>query len=236
MSISYALYKNHLTSDPDDCMAKVMVRGSAELDDIVDRMTELGTTVTKTDIIAVIEDSLRATESLLLEGFRVNFGDLVQLYPTIKGVFNGMTDSYDKSRHRLDIAANPGTRIRKKVKTEARTEKEETAKPFPVPLEFIDTASESSNESATPGNIGTVNGNRLKFNPQKADEGIFFIHTSDSTEIKAASIQKNKPGQQVFLIPSELTSGESYAVEIRTRFTNDSTLRKGRLEEELTAI
>lgn len=235
MSINYALYKNHLTSDPRDCMALVQIKGSADLEDIIDRMSELGTTVTRTDIVAVVEDTIRATESLLLDGFRVNLGGLVQLFPSIKGVFESTTDTFDKSRHRLHISALPGTRLKKKVSSNATVEKTKGAKTVPVPLEYIDIASESSDSTITPGSIGTINGNSLNYDSQKDDEGIFFINTENGTSSKVSIIQKNKPSQLVFQIPDSLTSGETYSLEVRTRYSGESKLREGSLEYELTA-
>lgn len=39
-------------------------------------MLDRGSTVSRTDIVAVLEDAIEACESLLLDGMRVNFGGL----------------------------------------------------------------------------------------------------------------------------------------------------------------
>jgi hypothetical protein len=83
----------------------------------------------------------------------------------------------------------------------------------------------------TPGNIGTINGHRLKFNPAEAAEGIFLIAAGGS-ETKAAAIQKNKPGQLVFLVPT--LAEDTYHLEVRAIFGKETQPRTGRLEEELT--
>jgi len=40
MSISYALFENHLTSDPNDYSARVQSSGSVDLNAIADRMID----------------------------------------------------------------------------------------------------------------------------------------------------------------------------------------------------
>ena len=82
----------------------------------------------------------------------------------------------------------------------AKITKTDTIIPAPTPAEFIDTASGTANDLITAANIATVNGWRLKFDPDAADEGIFLI-ADDSSEIKATSVATNKPSQLTFLVP-----------------------------------
>ena len=231
MSINYALFENHLTSDPDDYAAQVKITGSADLEALAERMIDQGSTVTKPDILAVLEDTIKATESCLLDGYRVQLGGLCELFPRIKGVFNGITDTFDASRHRVDVGANPGARVRKTVRVGATVTKIETIKPAPALLEYVDLGSGETNGTITSGNIGTINGHRLKFNPEQDDEGIYFVNIDSGAEVKLTAIQKNKPGQLVFLTPT-VPDGQYY-LEVRTRFSESAELRTGRLDEVL---
>jgi len=231
MAINYALFENHLTSDPDDYAAQVRITGSADLEALAQRMIDQGSTVTKPDILAVLEDTIKATESCLLDGYRVQLGGLCELFPRIKGVFNGITDTFDPSRHRVDVGANPGARVRRTVRVGATVTKAETIKPAPALLEYVDLGSGETNGKITSGNIGTINGHRLKFNPDQDDEGIYFVNIDTAAEVKLTAIQKNKPGQLVFLTPS--VPGGQYYLEVRTRFREPAELRTGRLDEIL---
>lgn len=231
MAISYALFENHLTSDPDDYAAQVKSTGSAGLEVIAQRMINQGSTVTKPDILAVLEDAIKATESCLLDGYRVQLGGLCELFPRIKGVFNGITDTFDASRHRVDVGANPGARVRKTVREGAAVTKAETIKPEPALLQYVDLGSGETNGKITSGNIGTINGHRLKFDPDQDDNGIYFVNIDNAAEVKVTTIQKNKPGQLVFLAPS-MPDGQYY-LEVRTRFRDSAELRTGRLNEIL---
>ena len=232
MTISYALFENHLTSDPDDYLAQVKTNGTADLEQIAQRMIDQGSTTTKADILAVLEDTIKACESYLLDGFRVDFGGMCKLTGSVSGVFNGITDSFDPSRHRIDVNASVGKRIRKTVRQDATVEKVETVLPSPSPLEYVDLASGETNNSITAGTIGTLNGHRLKFNPAQADEGLFLIDAV-AAEHKITAIQKNKPAQLVFSVGGAAL-GDCH-LEVRARLGDDtSELRTGRLDATLT--
>lgn len=233
MPINYALFENNLTSDPNDYAAQVQTTASADLDAIVKRIIQQGSTSTEADIAAVLEDAIKACEALLLEGNRVNFGGLCELFPRLTGVFNGITDSFDATRHRIDVGANPGSRIRKTVRDNAQAVKVESVKPAPAPLEYSDLGSGEINGTVTPGNIGTINGNRLKYDPAQADEGIFFSPVGGGAATKATVVQKNKPSQLVFLVPAGLAAGD-YRLVVTARMSNGTELRTGILDATLT--
>lgn len=233
MTINYALFENHLTSDPDDYAAQVRIAGSADLDAIARRILEEGSTVGEADVMAVLIAAVAACESLLLEGMRVNLGDLCQLFPRISGVFHGPTDHFDPARHRLDVGASPGKGVRKAVREEGQVAKVESVKPAPTLMRYGDLASGEVNGTLTPGNIGTVDGHRLKFDPDQADEGIFLVAAAGET--KVAMTQKNKPGQLVFLVPTGLAPGE-YHLEVRARMRESSEIRTGRLDATLVVV
>ena len=234
MTIRYALFENHLTSDPADYAAIVKPAGSADTEAIIDRIVQQGSTVTRADIAAVMEDLIAASESLLLEGFRINLGGLCELYVSLKGVFNGAADTFDPARHRLEAGASAGSRLRARIAADGTVAKDETILPAPSPIEYVDLGSGETNTTITCGNIGTLNGHRLSFNPAAADEGIWLIHDG-GTEIQITAVQKNKPAQLVFLIPSGIPPVGSYFFEVRKRFGDgDSALRTGRLETPLS--
>ncbi|RLC75421.1 MAG: hypothetical protein DRJ03_30290 [Chloroflexi bacterium] len=236
MAINYALFENHLTSDPDDYAAKVQTNGTADLELIVQRMIDQGSTTTKADILAVLEDTIKACESYLLDGFRVDFGGMCRLSPSVSGVFNGAVDTFDPSRHRVDVSAAVGKRIRKTVREQASVAKVESILPSPSPLEYVDMASGETNNTITSGTIGTLNGHRLKFNPDGVGEGLFLIDDVGA-EYKIEAIQKNKPAQLVFLVPATPPAGMEYRMEVRARLGDaTSDRRMGRLEATLTKV
>ncbi len=232
MPIHYALFENNVTADPDDYAASVQMTDTADLDTLIRRMIERGSTTTRADILPVMEDGIGACESMLLDGMRVNFGGLVELFPRVRGIFNGATDTFDPARHSVDVGANPGSRVRQTVRDTASVVKDEAVKPSPNPLEYRDVGSDTTNDQVTPGNIGQLSGSRLKYDATQADEGIYFVATAGG-ETKVATVQKNKPSQLVFLVPAGLLAG-TYYVEVRARIRGGTDLRIGRLDSVLT--
>ena len=196
-------------------------------------MLEQGSTTTKADILAVMEDQIKAIESLILDGKRVELGGLVILYPKIKGVFSNVNDTYTPARHQIDAGATAGIRLKNRLKSDARLEKVETVKPKPSLVQFKDWGSNEVNGMLTINNIGSITGHRLKYNAENDDEGIFFIKTDDNTETKVTVVQKNKPGELVFLIPGSLTAG-TYNLEVRVRISNGTEIRQSMLDDVLT--
>jgi hypothetical protein len=240
MAIKYALYLNQLTPRPNDCVGFVQITASADREKIADRMLEQGSTVTKMDILAVLEGAERAVVSLLLDGFRVQVGGLVDLFPRVIGVFEGSDDKFDRSRHRLDVGANPGVRVRREVRARARPEKVQPGVAGPIVSEFRDLATASMNETMTRGNIGTLRGSRLQFSTEKPDEGIFLKPVEGdgrSVQIPKGNVQKNKPSELVFLVPNGDTLQEGdYVVEVRTRAKGSSQLRSSALERTIVVV
>jgi len=206
MPIRYALYENNLTTDPADYAAVVQISGAADLEAVAQRITEQGSTVTKADILGVLEGEARAVESLLADGWRVNL-PLVSLFPRIRGVFNGPTDAFQAARHQVDVAAVPGGRLRASVRAHAQVQKVEAGKPAPLLLEYTDVNSGEVNGPLTPGGIGRLRGSRLKFDPADAAQGIFFVPESGPA-VRLSMVATNKPGELVFGVPAGLAAGD----------------------------
>jgi hypothetical protein len=230
MSINYALFKNHLTSDPDDYRAMVLSNGTAELEDVIDRMIEQGSTVVKADILSVLEDYYTAIENMVLEGMSVltpgaNYG------ASIKGVFNSQADSFDPNRHQVRASVSPGKRFRKAIRERSQPAKQEATRPKPSLLEFTDLNSDVRNSVLTPGGMGQVVGHRLKFDAEDPAQGIFFVAADDS-ETEVTVVGRNMPGELMFLIPEGLTAGD-YTLEVRAGFGEDD-IRSGALDVPLT--
>jgi hypothetical protein len=228
MSIHYALFENHLTTDRNDYSAKVSPVRVVELNEVINRMVERGSTVTRPDILSVMDDFQEALQSLLEEGSNVNL-PFANYSMSIKGVFDGQNDTFDSHNHQIMCRLHPGRDLKKFIAGNVSAIKEETIKPSPNLIDIIDVATGERNSILTPGNMGTIIGSRLKFNADSADEGIYFIDESN-TESKAPFVGKNKPGELMFLIPENLTAG-SYTLEVRASFGD--LIRSGQLSGTL---
>jgi hypothetical protein len=80
--------------------------------------------------------------------------------------------------------------------------------------------------------MGQVVGHRLKFDPEDAAQGIFFV-ADDGTETKVAVVGRNKPAELIFMVPGDLDAGE-YTLEVRATLHGSNDVRVGALEAPLT--
>ena len=238
MPIQYALFENHVTSDPNDYAGIVQISGSADGDDLVQDIIDQGSTVTKPDVLAVTADLLLAVRRRLEMGQRVNYFGMSEFFPRVKGVFNGPTDPWDQARHRVDVGSNPGIELREAVRAGATVQRVEAVKPSPNLIEYFDFGSDTANDQVTVGSAGKISGSRLKFAAATADEGIYFVATAGG-ETKVSMVTYNKPGRLDFLVPATLVPG-TYNLEVRARMgrppagPDTRELRVGRLDATLT--
>ncbi|MBN1436835.1 MAG: DUF4469 domain-containing protein [Sedimentisphaerales bacterium] len=231
MTIPYALYENKLSETDNAYAARVLCYNTVGLQDLADYIVNQGTTVRRADILAVLENLCQACESLLIMGMRIQLGGVCEMFTKIKGNFDGPTDSFDPSRHTLDVGTNAGGRIRRAVREQASLTKGETILPAPDVLQYEDLTSGEVDGLITPYGVGTINGSRLKFDPAAGDEGVFLIR-GEGTALPVLLMQRNMPKQLVFQLP-DLPLDEDLTLEVRTRYTTDGELRSGRLRVPL---
>ena len=225
MSLQYALYPNYLTTDPNDYMAIVQDQESHEIEDIIDIMISRGSTVTKAEALSVIEEYEAAIEQVLADGESVNTS-IMRVTGSIPGVFNELTDRFDEARHYVRLNMNPGPRV-KRAAGNIEVEKIEADRPEPALKLFEDIASNTTNETLTPGGVAKITGSLLKVDPEAADQGLFFI-ASDGTATRSDTYIRNKPANLIAMVPDNLPSGE-YSVEVRALMHNTDNVRAGRL-------
>ena len=171
--LKYALRENLLTPEPNDYMAQVTDSQSYNLEKIIDKMIERGSTLTKADITATMQIYTETICSLLEEGFQINT-PLINTSMSISGVFDGATDSFDSSRHNVNINITPGTKL-KETLSKVKTQKVEATSTDPFVTEVKDIVSGVVNECLTAGGILQAAGSRLKFDNADEAQGVFLV-------------------------------------------------------------
>lgn len=229
MALKFALFENHLTSDPGDYMAVVQNLQSKTQEDVINLMISRGSTVTKAEALSVLEEYTIALLQLLKDGYAINT-PVFNLSPSVKGVFTSPDQSFNSSVHSVKINITTGARLRE-IGKQVIVEKVKGASPQPD-IEYLDDlGSGTRNEELTPGNIAQVRGSRLKFDPADPAQGIFLI-AAGGAETKVATVARNKPAQVDFLVPP-LLPGE-YRLEVRAAIYKTAEIRKGALQALLT--
>lgn len=232
MSIRYTLNQSPFAGKDAPYCARVSANASANLEDVVERIMHQGSTVTRADVLAVLENALLAAEGFLLDGIRVNLGGLVELYPTVRGTFTSASDRFDQERHRVDISSTAGRRLRRRFRQQAEVIKADASPNAPRIVQFQDLQA-GINHKITPGGMGVVSGCNLKFNPQAADEGLWFMPLQSGSPVKASIFQKIMPAQLVFQNPAILPPGPC-RLEVHARVRGVKRLTTGTLDTLLT--
>jgi len=226
----YMLLLNHLTQDPDDCIARVRSQGVADETVLVDDMLKRGTTLNRPELEGTLHMLYDVVLARLGEGYVVRTS-LGEMSLTIRGVFEDDEDVFDSARHTLDVSiATPG-QMREDVQRQVSLEKSITVKKHPQPGRLEDIATGETNGLITPGGMGGLRGAFLKFDPADPQQGIFFIDAAGN-ETRVSMLGVNKPSQQMFLVPPTLASG-AYTLEVRA-VMGTAGLRSGRLPHTLT--
>ena len=229
-AIEYVIRKSTLITVPGAHVASVCPGQPADMEEILERIAEHDSTVSKPDILCVMEDFFSAVERLLLEGRNVNT-PLASFRVGIQGLFEGLNDAFDPTRHRLVARVSPGPRLRKAVARRAEALKQEEAdKRTPKPNEYVDVNTGAHDSALTSGGMGHVLGHRLNFDPTDARQGIFFL-AADSGETRVEVVGRNKPGELLFTVP--VLAPGSYTLEVRTILNGNHEVRSGRLSAAL---
>jgi HU-like DNA-binding protein/uncharacterized protein with Ig-like fold DUF4469 len=230
MALKFALFENHLTSAPGDYMAVTTDNVSVGREEIIERMIRSGSTVTKAEALSVLEEYSRALEEHLMEGNNV-VTPLYRISQSISGVFDSRSEAFKKEKHRININIHPGLRLRE-IRSQIAVERVEGTPAHPVPIDFKDVVSDSMNDVLTPGGVGELTGNDLKFDPAQSDQGIFLI-AGDGTITRVSTIVRNKPSNLIFMITDGLATG-NYSLEVRSVLPGTKNIRTGLLDAELT--
>ena len=213
--LKYNLTENPLTERPDDYSAQTHSVTSLDKEAVITRILNLGTLLTRTDIIAVLNGLEEVVVGALHEGCNVTL-PLFNTSFSVSGVFESPSDSFDANRHKLNINLSRGVLLRNAEKT-VKFEKTNAPAPQPNILEVKDSMTGSVNEKLTAKGVVEMYGYNLKIEGNDPACGLWFINDAGN-ETKVERIIKNKPTRIIALIP-DLDKGD-YRIKIVTRFSN----------------
>jgi hypothetical protein len=222
--LDYSLHDNPLTERKDDFAAQTHPKTSYTKEQFIDLMLQRGTMVTKTDILAVLNNIEETAAYIVKNGGTLNL-PLFNLSYSISGVFESVTDVFDPKRHKLRVNIHKGTVLRDAEK-EIKLEKVTMPAPQPQILEVKDSISGKVDEVLTNGGVAEINGFHIKIAGQAESCGLYFVGDYGS-ETKAVTIVENKPSKIIVMIPY-LPAGY-YHIKIITQFTSGKELKEPKI-------
>ncbi len=229
MKVKFSLIENKLTPDPNDYRARVHPENTLTVEDIINTMTGHGSTVTKAESLAVIEEYNRAIFEALSKGHNVQMPEFT-IGISIRGVFNSKKETFNGSKHKVELKMNPKGKLKEAIKT-ITLQKVKAPDNGPLLEMLKDLMSGTENELLTPGGIAHIEGQDMKFDASDPAQGIFLM-AGDKTETKVETIARNMPSELIFMVPA-LAPG-TYDLELRSIAHKGKTLRTGELAPTLT--
>jgi len=232
MSLKYSLTENLLTAQSDDYNARPQEVKSHDLESIIGQMLEKGSTVTRADILAVLNNFFEVAGTITAAGETINT-DLFKTNLSITGMFEGAGDTFDRGRHTIKVNTNAG-KVLKEALDNIQVEKTTAPEAIPYILEVKDSVSGSVNDQITSGGVLEITGSLLKIEGDSTDNGVYLV-AGNGTKNKIATLVDNKPAR-LFVILPKLSAGE-YTLQITTQYTGGApvkTPRTGTFSKPLT--
>ena len=199
--IEYTLRQNELTEDGKTYNAQVINLKSYTFNDIANYLIRQNIGLSRSAIYGVWEGMKKAVEEIISEGGSINT-ELFNTSISIKGVFDGMDDGFDGSRHKICLNLHPGVILRnipKKLKT-----RKFYSRTMSLINTITDVKSGSVNDMLTPGMNVRIIGRRLKIAGADPSCGIYFVPENRSEQpvkIEFSDIVVNKPSEIIAVIP-----------------------------------
>ncbi|MCT4602592.1 MAG: DUF4469 domain-containing protein [Marinifilum sp.] len=227
--IEYYLDLNPLTENPDDCSARTLPIRVLTRSDILEECCAEGTGITPYEAESIFKRIEKVIAESLEKGYSINT-PLINISPSISGVFENWNDSFDPNRHKLKFNATPGVLL-KKVAEETKVQKTDRRTSAIDIYGFKDHTIGSGSEIITSGGIGELKGKKLKLDPADSTQGIFFI-AEDGKETRVAVYVSNTDTTQIFQIP--VLGAGKYKLQLRCISKNSKKLSVGSFEKVLT--
>ncbi|MGL4907994.1 MAG: DNA-binding domain-containing protein [Bacteroidales bacterium] len=225
MTLKYYLVENQLTERKDDFMAHSTNHNSYSIEQVAERMLKRGTMLTKADILAVLEVYHTEVADIVTAGEGVHT-PVFNISSSIAGVFTGASDSFDPTRHKININLNVGTLLRD-AKKRMKTEKVSAPEQQSHISEVIDVKTKSVNDLLTPNRPMRILGQKLKVEGNDPLVGVYLVNANDPTQrskVESTDIVTNNPSELVVVVP-ELAKG-NYKLELTTQFSGGGNLLK----------
>jgi len=200
--IRFQIFSTRLANQ-DRCLARVVQKDNYDQRGLIDRMVEMGTSVSRGDVESVLGLFQKAVERICGEGSTASLDGFVRFAPAIGGTFESEGDGYLKGRNSVYVNASVSSVFNSRFGL--LTEVEKVSATFKTPRVFSveDLASETTNEKVTPANIVSLGGVGLKFDTEKPAEYLRFVNIDDPSQFVAVTrFQKQTDKEIVFLMPA----------------------------------
>ena len=211
---------------------RVVMGKTLGIDEIVKRIVGRGSTLTETDVYAVLNALTAVIASSLLDGFRVRL-PFANYWLGVDGSFDSPDGSWQEGRHSIVGRSGMGGALGEEINKKAKMTKTRN-KQFAELDQIVCSYTEIPNQILTLGDSATLSGDAIKFDKKDPKSGVFFV-TSEGEAIRARSYPQVSAKKVIISLP-ELEVGQEYTVQLRSRKSPDEKLKIAELEETVRVL
>jgi predicted RNA-binding protein len=230
MAFLYTIVKNQLSTIGNLVYVAKTIWGESISLDRLKKELSYGSTLTKADVEAFMENLDRVLVKFLQEGYSVDLGFCI-LKPQIKGVFKNQEDSFDSSRNWVTVNMTPKRSFVDRVTISPKTKKVNLTRTAPILREIQNLHRESSFEFKL-SDFFLLKGENLKFDSTDLEVGVFF--KLEELELRAKGILESKKTSVKFTTPDGLEVDKEYTILVKTK--QGEKIKTGELEYKLRLI
>lgn len=210
--MDYFLIDNPLTPDPTDFRAVTKHEKTITLEEIIDLIDYRSVGVSRAEIITVFEEYTVAIKRYLKEGRKIQT-PLFTLRPTVAGVFTDINDTYDSSRHGINLKLQATDELEevtrfiepKKISPDAN---------LAVIKRFYNVTTDSYDDVITPGQPAKILGDNLRVDPADPQQGVYVVQQSNDKKTPVTVFVDNLPSKLAVVMPTNLPK-DDYSIRVR---------------------
>ncbi len=209
MSLKYYLIPFPLAKDKRSFRAVPKHERSLGTEDLIDRMLDRGTSVTKVDIKAVFELLNQVLTQELLQGNRIQT-PLFSAQLRIEGSFDEHTEHFDPRKHHVHVSLIASPALVHQIK-EIRPQRCKNTGQHAL-IQMCTNLSRNLIHQAQPGDILEIKGQYFYLNDSDQEQGLYLKNEAGSTELD--QILSIKPSTILVRLPVQINPG-TYHLEFR---------------------
>jgi hypothetical protein len=223
--IRVKLYPNYLPKVEGEFIARTENEATLSIEDVCTALdTRGGFTGNYEDLVEHVRQYLKEAAYQLCDGYAVSTG-YYSIHPNVGGTFENRREGVSKEKHPVTFRFRTRSPLRD-LAERIEIFVEGIADTGAFIDEFTDLNTGLINEKATAGGQFILTGGKIKIAGDSGTTGLYFVPTDDSVSFKVTAVlAENDRSQLIGIIPS-LLPAKVYRLEVRTQFTNGSTLLK----------
>jgi len=185
---------------------------------LLDRMVEKNTSLRRETLAAALMLLKTTVAELCREGHAVRLDGFVRFCPVLGGSFTGHEDVFDRKRHNVGVAATAAKALRTSMQRKLSMHRVDSSNLDPEITVVEDHESGTRNAMVTPGQIVSLKGRRLKFDPKNPEEVLEFRNVETPAQ-KAAILKPVISSTEVYFVMPPVPFREGIFVLTRTLST-----------------